>query len=116
MSSPLHTILNDLNGEVSEQLLLGYLNGTLSDSEREKVEQILSENPFAEDAVQGLAEVQQKEKLPQMVRSLKTDLKKTLKTPFHKKRKNESQAWHVIAAVIIFLLLLASWMVLRHLI
>ena len=116
MSSQLQNILNDLNGAISEQQLLSYIKGNLNEAEREKVEQILSDNPFASDAVQGLAEVQQKEKLPQIVSSLKKDLRNNLNKPVRKNRKNDSQMWNLTAVVIILLLLLAAWLVLRHLV
>jgi predicted secreted protein len=85
MSDKLKDILSHLSPEVDQETLLKYLEGRLSDEQRHEVEKKMMATNFTDDAMDGLQEIKNKEKISSLVEQLNRDLHKKLET----KRKKE---------------------------
>lgn len=96
---------------ISEQQLLAYMEGRLSDAERRDVELILSEEGMESDAYDGLAQMAAPDRADSIAR-INTRLRKKLKK---KKRSTPilSQYYPIVAVLLIVLLIVASWLVYR---
>jgi predicted secreted protein len=110
MSDNLKDILSHLSTEVDQETLLKYLEGRLSDEQRHEVEKKMLATDFADDAMEGLQEIKNKQKISSLVEQLNRDLHKKLEKK--KKRKDKllfkDQPWLFIAIVIILLLIVLS--------
>ncbi len=108
-------ILSHLSTDIDQETLLLYLQNKLSDEKRHEVEKKLLENEFADDAVEGLQEIKDKEQIAYMVEMLNRDLKK--KTEKNKQRRDKmklkDQPWLFIAILIFLLLIIISYMVIQ---
>ena len=116
MSEKLKDILSNLSTEVDQETLLKYLEGKLSDEQRHEVEKKMMNTNFNDDAMEGLQEIKNKEKISSLVEQLNHDLHKKLEK---KKKKREKfrfkdQPWIYIAIVIILLLIVLSYIVIHR--
>ena len=88
---------------LSEEQLLAYLEGSLSDEERRAVELQLSAEGMESDAIEGLQTLS-----PEDSKAMKLRLNAGLQQTLHKKRPKrrgiEGQSWTWIAIVVILLL------------
>jgi anti-sigma factor RsiW len=109
--SKVHDIWPKGSGRISEQQLLAYMEGTLSDDDRREVELWLSEEGMESDAYDGLVQMNAPERNASIAR-INGRLRKKLK----KKRRNSpivSQYYPVVAIILILMLVLAAWLVYR---
>ena len=92
-----------------------YLQGTLSAEKRHEVEKKLLENEFAEDAVEGLQTLKDKQLIAYMVELLNRDLKKKLekKQQRREKMRIKDQPWLYISVIIVILLIVIAYIVIR---
>ena len=99
------------SGRISEQQLLAYMEGTLSEDARREVELWLSEEGMESDAYDGLAQMNARERNASIAR-INGGLRKKLKK---KKRSTPimSQYYPVVAIILILMLVLAAWLVYR---
>ena len=67
MSENYKDILSNLSKDVDQETLLLYLQGKLSEEKKHEVEKQLLQSDFEDDAVEGLQEFKDKEKLQYMV-------------------------------------------------
>src|SRR4030095_12680838 len=99
MSNNLKDILSHLSTEVDQETLLKYLEGRLSDEQRHEVEKKMLATNFNDDAMEGLQEIKNKQKISSLVEQLNRDLHKKLEKK--KKRKErlrfKDQPWLYIA-------------------
>ncbi len=95
--------------------LLEYLNGSLSDAERTHFEDQVPENPFLQDAVEGLNAVENKAGLPKVVSHLNQQLQHQLSHKKSRKGKRDEPfgQWIYWSIVIVLLLVIAGFLVLR---
>ncbi len=91
------------NGIITEEALLAYANNSLSADERQELEKLLKDDPFAQDALDGLISVENKSSLSGTVSSLNQKVRERTGI---KERKVISLHWtnYAWAAVLIGLL------------
>jgi asparagine synthetase B (glutamine-hydrolysing) len=115
MPDNLKDILSHLSTDIDQETLLHYLQGKLSDEKKHEVEKKLLDNEFANDAMEGLQEIKDKQRIAFMVEMLNRDLKK--KTQRKKQRRQKmklpDQPWLYISIVIIMLLIIISYIVIH---
>jgi hypothetical protein len=116
MDEKFKDILSNLSSEVDQETLLKYLQGQLSEEEKNAVEKKMMANDFNNDALEGLEEIKNKERLSFLVENLNYDLKKKLK--IKKQRKDrlrlKDQPWLYIAILITLLLIILSYFVIHR--
>lgn len=116
MSKDLHKILGNLNKEAGQEKLLEYLNKQLDGEKLHEFEKHLLDDPFMNDAAEGLDLVKDKEDLSNITKQLNRDLKKQLAG--RKKEKQIlffNQPWAYVAIILIIFLILIAFFVLRKL-
>ena len=111
MAANLKDILSHLSTDIDQETLLLYLQDKLSDEKKHEVEKKLLENEFANDAMEGLQEFKDKQRVVYLVDLLNRDLRK--KTEKKKQRKQrmqlKDQSWLYISIIIILLLIIISY-------
>jgi hypothetical protein len=115
MPDNLKDILSNLSTDIDQETLLLYLQGKLSEEKKHEVEKMLLENEFANDALEGLQEIKDKQQIAYMVEMLNRDLKKKVekKRQRREKMKLPDQSWLYISIVIILLLIIISFIVIQ---
>ncbi len=113
MNKDLLNILSNLH-EVDNQKLVDYLEGRLSAEEKHAVEEMLVDADFESDAIEGLQQAGNKEKLNLVV----AQLNKQLQTQLDSRRKKKTKAlqipqWIVIAIIIILALAVLGYYVIH---
>lgn len=107
MQDELNNILSNEKGNIGRDQLLKYLKDELNESEKHELETHLLEDSFDSDAVEGLQEIENKEKIQLIVDGLNRDLKKR-----SRKRKNKRERlklkplWAVYFSILILLVLI----------
>ncbi|WP_162277680.1 zf-HC2 domain-containing protein [Chitinophaga rupis] len=99
----------------AQQQLLNYVQGKLSAAEQHEVEKHVADCELCSDALEGLAAIPQKERLPVMVRQMKWQLLRKLRKKNHRRRAADYPVDYYIQLVLIvmavlFLVLAAFWM------
>lgn len=118
MSDNLKDILSNLSADIDQETLLLYLNGQLSEEKRHEVEKKLLENEFAGDALEGLQQYKNSEKLNSVVDQLNHDLKKKLHKKKEKKKEKihlKEHPWIYLAVFIVIILIVISYFVIHKL-
>jgi len=115
MQDNLKDILSSLNNEVDQQTLLLYLQDKLSADKKHEVEKLLVENEFANDALEGLTEMKDKQQIAYMVEMLNRDLKtKVQKKKMRRAKLNlKDQSLLYVAIFILLMLIVLSFMIIR---
>lgn len=117
MSKDLKDILSQFSSEIDQQTLLKYLEGKLSEQQKHEVEKQMLAGEFEQDAMEGLDQVKQKEKISSLVEQMNRDLKKKIEKK--KKRRDKwrykDQPWIYIAVLIVLFLAIMSYIILRML-
>jgi uncharacterized membrane protein YgcG len=113
VSDKLKDILSHLSTEIDQETLLKYLEGRLSDEQKHELEKKMLASEFADDAIEGLYEIKNKERISSLVDQLNRDLHKKLdkKKKRKEKLKFKDQPWLYIAIVIVLLLIVLSYIV-----
>jgi len=93
-----------------------YLQNKLTAEKKHEVEKKLLENEFAEDAVEGLQAIKDKQDINYMVELLNRDLKKKLakKRQRREKMRIKDQSWLYISLIILILLIVIAYIVIRE--
>jgi hypothetical protein len=117
MSENLKDILSHLSPDIDQETLLLYLQDKLSVEKKHEVEKKLLENEFADDAMEGLQQFKNKERLTLVMEQLNRELKAKLQK---KKKRRErihlkEQPWLYLAIVIIIMLIVISYIVIHRL-
>ncbi|MFA6058802.1 MAG: hypothetical protein WC756_11435 [Taibaiella sp.] len=103
------------SGQIDEDRLLAYLEGKMPAQEQHALEEILESDPFLNDAVEGLAEIKDKEQLRDIAAQINAQLKRQIQSR-RKQRKSRtklSDHWGGIFVLVILLLILLSWLVIK---
>ncbi len=113
MSNNLKDILSNLNKDVEQEKLIQYLNSKLDDKEQHEVEQLMNEDEFLNDAVEGLQSLDQKKDIPAHIHQLNEDLIKQLQKRKVKKEKRKipAQTWNYLTILIVLLLIIIGFLV-----
>ncbi len=111
MPGDLKDILSHLSPDIDQETLLLYLQNKLSEEKKHEVEQKLVDNEFANDAMEGLQEIKDKQQIAYMVEMLNRDLKKKTekKKQRREKMKLKDQSWLYVSIIIIILLIIISY-------
>ena len=116
MSNNLKDILGNSNKDIDNQRLMDYLTNKLSKTESHEVEKHMANDDFLDDAVEGLQKMGNKKNMQELVEQLNNDLKKhTAKNLDRKeKRRLKDDPYTYIAAIIVLLLLVISFIVVKN--
>lgn len=103
MRDDLLNILSESNKDIDNQKLMDYISGKLSAEQKHEVEKWMMENPFFEEAVEGLQAAGDEKQVKASVEHINNELRKYLQ---HRKRRRESWAlpvnmWIYIAVLVI---------------
>ena len=117
MPDKLKDILANLSTEVDQETLLKYLEGRLSDEQKHEIEKKMLGSDFTDDAMEGLQEIKNKQRISSLVDHLNRDLHNKLekKKKRREKFRFKDQPWLYIAIVILLLLIVLSYMVIYRL-
>lgn len=115
MKENLKDILSNLNTEVDQATLLLYLQGKLSDEKQHEVEKQLMDSDFDQEALEGLQEIRDKQKINSIVEQLNRDLKKRTQKRKLRRQKMElkQEPWLWITIFIMLALIVISFMIIR---
>jgi hypothetical protein len=115
LTDRLKDILSHLSTEVDQETLLKYLEGRLPDEQKHELEKKMLSSEFNDDAMEGLQEIKNKERISSLVDQLNRDLHKKLEKK--KKRKErfrfKDQPWLYIAIIIVLLLIVLSYIMIH---
>jgi hypothetical protein len=117
MSEELKNILPNGDDHPDNHKLLGYLNDQLNKADSHELEKHMAEDPFVNDAVEGLQQFDPKKDMQAYVTALNKKLGKQLKkkNARRNKRRWKDQLWIYLAIGITLLLLILSYIVIRKL-
>jgi anti-sigma factor RsiW len=94
----------------TQQQLLDYVQGRLAPEQQHEVELHLADCELCSEAVEGLAAFEKKEQIPGMLKQMKKQMLRKLRT---RKRRKEQVTYFtqlaIIVIVILFILLAAFW-------
>jgi len=103
--------------EIEPELLMAYLEGRLSLEEQHRVERQMASSPFVSDAMEGLATMEDRRRLPVIVAGLNSQLRR--KTLSRRRRLFRNAigfpAWLIYATLLTLLLLAAAWLIFQRL-
>ena len=116
MQENLKDILSNLSTDVDQETLLLYLQGKLSAEQQHELEKQMLDNDFTTDAFEGLQSFKNSHEVQSLVEQLNRDLKKKTekKKAFRNKLKLKQDPWILIAAILILLLAVISYIVIHR--
>ena len=102
--------------QIDQETLLRYLQGSLTEEQKNEVEKKMLSGDFEYDAMEGLQEIKNKERLSFVVEQLNRDLRKKLgkKKVRREKMRFKDQPSLYIALLIILLLIVLSYFVIHR--
>jgi hypothetical protein len=106
MNHKWNDIVNDLSDNIDEQMLMDYLEGKLTPEEQRRVERLMSESGFVDDAIDGLSQLKDKQKIALILHELNAKLQ--VKAKKRRRKYNQlipDQQTLTIASIVIILLL-----------
>ena len=108
-------ILSDEDEKMSDEELMKYLEGSLSEEEKETFEKRAVESEFVSDAVEGLKQFKNKQKLDEYVQQLKKDLHRNLSSRKQRmeKRRFKDNRWVLLAVLMILAICIIVYIVVR---
>jgi hypothetical protein len=105
-------ILSGNRGQLSEEELLRYLYHTISEEERQSIEQKISSDPFDSDAIDGLSAVENKENIDKHINQLHSKLRQiTSRKRRREKDKINIFEWTVLAVLILLFLCIIGYLI-----
>ena len=78
MNNDLKDILSNSNKDIDNQQLLAYLSNQLSKTNTHEVEKTMADDPFINDAMEGLQQIDNKKNIPIHLAELQASLQKQL--------------------------------------
>ena len=114
--SDLFNILSNSNKDIDNQKLMDYLAGKLSGEDKHEVEKWMNENPFVNEAIEGLQSVKEPEQVSAYIQQLNIQLSKQLS----KKSKRKSYkvqinlTYAIIAILIILIMAVVAFLVIHR--
>lgn len=115
MSDNLKDILSNLNKEIEQDKLLDYLNKQLPNTEAHEVEKQMADDPFVNDAVEGLSSFNNKKDLSAYVNQLNHDLQRQIqkKKTRKEKRKLKDEPWVYFSIILLLLLCILGYVLVK---
>ncbi len=117
MADELKDILTHLSKDIEQEKLLQYLNKDLPDAAQHDIEKEMNDDPFINDAMEGLEQVQDKKNLPFLVQELNHQLSQQLDSR-NKRRKQKpftQQPGIYFTIALLLLLFVLAYVVIRKL-
>ena len=110
-------ILSGLNKDVEQDKLLEYLHRELSPEEQHAVEEGITDDPFASDALEGLSQLKDKQHLDQIISQLNQGMKSQLQRNPRRKRRDrmDKTPWTLVAIICLLVLSVLAYMVIHFL-
>src|SRR6201992_1822520 len=95
MNKDLLNILANSNKDIDNQQLMDYLSGKLSGDALHEVERSMADNPFLNDAIEGLKRIPNKKNVQNYVDELNAAMQKNLEKKKQRrlKRKLKEEPW-----------------------
>ena len=117
MSKDLLNILSNSNKDIDNQKLMDYLSGKLPENEKHEVEVWMTENEFANEAVEGLQEFKGKKDLQKYVDQLNKELNLYIQQKKNRReRKNlKENPWMYLTVFLILIFVIIGYMIIRQL-
>jgi len=114
MNDKWHDILNK-SGQITEQKLMDYLEGRLSPDDAHEVEKLMVDSGFLDDAVEGLSQMKDKQKIAGILQELNGHLKTKTRL---KKKKNlliipDQLTLAVASTITVLLLIVIAYVIYR---
>lgn len=115
MSNDITDILSNLNKDAGQEKLLEYLNRQLDETANHDFERQMVDDPFMDDAVEGLSEIKNKQDLTNLAAELNLKLKKQLDQKKQKKAKRSftMQPATYVAIFTLLLLIVIAFIVIK---
>ena len=113
MSDDLKDILFNSNKDIDNQQLMDYLSNQLSKGQTHEVESSMAEDPFLNDAVEGLQKIEPTEKINNYSIQLNRELQKIItknKKAREKRRWRDSPTIYLIIISILLMLVLCFFL------
>ena len=103
------------SGLIDEDRLLAYLEGKMPPAEQHALEEILEADPFLNDAVEGLAEVKNKEEIRAIAAQINIQLKRQIQNRRKERRSRPklTDHWGWVFVLVLLLLILVCWLVMH---
>jgi hypothetical protein len=116
MNNELKDILSNSNKDIDNQQLMDYLSHHVTQADSHHIEKSMAEDPFVNDAVEGLQQFKPTKDLQLYVEQLNSDLQKQIvKNKKRKdKRKIKNQPNTYFAILLILLLLIISYIIIKR--
>lgn len=95
---------------LSENQLMDYLNGRLSEQQMHSVEAHIADCDFCSDALDGLMQVQNKDQIPIIVRQIHNHVRHHLKMRRVRKKKVKMYVWLSAVVIILLIILLIAFL------
>ncbi|MFT3678814.1 MAG: hypothetical protein QM791_00990 [Ferruginibacter sp.] len=107
MSDELKDILSNSNKDIDNQRLMDYLNDHLSKEQQHEVEKTMADDPFVNDAVEGLGEIGNEKNVQDYTEQLNSFLQKqTAKNKDRKRRRRWKDSPDIYMIIMIVLTLI----------
>lgn len=113
MSDDLKNILSNSNKDIDNQQLMDYLSNQLSKAQTHQVETNMADDPFLNDAVEGLQKIDPTEKINNYSIQLNLELQKIItknKKAREKRRWKDSPAIYLVIISLLLLLVLCFFL------
>jgi hypothetical protein len=116
MNDNLKDILSNLNKEIEQEKLLDYLNKQLPTADAHDIEKQMAEDPFMNDAVEGLSNFNDKKNVAAYVEQLNYDLQKKLQKKKARKDKRtlKEQPWVYFTIILLLILCIIGYVVVKR--
>lgn len=115
MSNELKDILNNSNKNIDNQQLMDYLGSHLNKPAEHEVEKAMMDDPFVNDAVEGLQQIPGNKNIPAYVEQLNEDLNKQIakNKKRREKRKLKDSPYTYYTIIILLVLLVICFIVVK---
>lgn len=116
MNDDLLKILSGDNKDIDNQKLVEYLSGRLAAGEKHDIEQLMADNAFMNDAVEGLQNIKDKKDIQLYVDQLNMKLQKMLekKKQRRQKRRIREHPWITFTILLILVICIIGYFVIRQ--
>jgi anti-sigma factor RsiW len=115
MHEDLLNILSDSNKDIDNQKLMDYISGKLSAEQKHEVEKWMVDNPFFNEAVEGLQNADAK-KVSANVEEINNSLRRYLQLKKQKRQRNlfPVNMWTVVAVLFVLILAVVVYLILQY--
>ena len=103
------------SGLIDEDRLLAYLEGNMPAEQQHALEEILEGDPFLNDAVEGLAEIKDKQLIRDIAAQINVQLKRQIQNRRKQRRSRNklTDHWGWIFVLVLLLIIVMSWLVIK---